>query len=466
MNYLPLFFDITNKTCLVVGGGDVALRKCQLLHKSHAKIKLVSNSVVAEIHELLSKGNHTIEEREYQSEDLKDCVLVVAATDNKVINQRVYTDATRINLPVNVVDQPELCTFIFPSIIDRHPITIAVSSGGNSPVLARLLRARLETLIPENYGKLATLAGKFRDTVKNKITSSTGRRHFWEKILQGPVAELIFTNRIKEAEKLLNDSLDYYHKNHRSFDNQQGEVYLVGAGPGDPDLLTFRALRLMQQADVALYDNLVSQPILDLVRKDAKKIYVGKKKSAHVMPQQDINKMLADYARQGLKVLRLKGGDPFIFGRGGEEIEELAEQGIRFQVVPGITAASGCAAYAGIPLTHRDYAQSVRFLTGHLKDGSINLHWPELLDTQQTLVFYMGLTGLQEICEQLIQHGRDPETPIALIEKGTTKEQRVFISTLSSLSQLIQDKNIKAPTLTIVGNVVNLHQKLSWFHHS
>jgi len=459
MNYLPIFFDITDKTCLVVGGGDVALHKCQLLHKCQAKIKLVSPAVSPAVRALLNSDNqtHIIEEREYHANDLKNCVLVVAATDNKTINQRIYNDAIKINLPINVVDQPELCTFIFPSVIDRHPITVAVSSGGNSPILARLLRARLETLIPANYGKLATFAGQFREAVKKKITSAVDRRHFWEKTLQGPIAELVFSNRVEEAKKALEQSLA-----NPSASSSEGEVYLVGAGPGDPDLLTFRALRLMQQADIVFHDNLVSQPILDLVRKDAKRVYVGKEKSNHTLPQEKINQLLADHARQGLKVLRLKGGDPFIFGRGGEEIEELAEQAIRFQVVPGITAASGCAAYAGIPLTHRDYAQSVRFLTGHLKDGSINLHWPELLDTEQTLVFYMGLTGLQEICSKLIEHGRDPRTPVALIEKGTMQAQRVFTSTLKDISSLIKNENVKAPTLTIVGNVVTLRDKLNW----
>lgn len=459
MTYLPIFIDVSEKTCLVVGGGDIALRKCNLLQKFRVKIKLVSPVISEELKNLSQKYHCQLVEREYQVDDLDGCALVVAATDKADINFQVHRDATLRNIPINVVDQPALCSFIFPSIIDRHPITIAVSSGATSPILARLLRARLEAIIPQNYGKLAALAGNFRNKVKSKISVITERRHFWEKILQGPVAELVFTNRIKDAEALLDLSIAEFN----SAQPPQGEVYLVGAGPGDPDLLTFRALRLMQQADIVFYDNLVSKPILDLVRKDARLVYVGKQKSSHTLPQPEINKLLAEHARQGMKVLRLKGGDPFIFGRGGEEIEELAEQGIRFQVVPGITAASGCAAYAGIPLTHRDYAQSVRFLTGHLKDDSINLQWPELMDNKQTLVFYMGLTGLQQICAQLIQHGRDPLTPIALIEKGTTSEQRVFISTLCDLSAAIVNQNIKAPTLTIIGDVVKLHKKLSWF---
>lgn len=461
MNYLPIFFDITKKTCLVVGGGDVALRKCTLLARCNAHIKLVAPIISDELRIFLNEHHCELVEREYQSSDLQACALVVAATDRIAINKKIYADATSLHIPVNVVDQPELCSFIFPSIIDRDPVTIAISSGGNSPILARLLRARLETFIPANYGRLAELAGKFRRKVKETLPAGSERRHFWEKMLQGPVAELVFSNRIQNAEQLLDHSLAEF----KTTPGQEGEVYLVGAGPGDPDLLTFRALRLMQQADIVFYDNLVAQAILDLVRKDAKRVYVGKQKAKHAMPQSEINTVLAEHASRGLKVLRLKGGDPFIFGRGGEEIEELAAQGIRFQVVPGITAASGCAAYAGIPLTHRDYAQSVRFLTGHLKDDSINLHWPELLDTHQTLVFYMGLTGLQEICAKLIEHGRDPSTPVALIEKGTTNEQRVFISTLSGLPNSIEGKNVKAPTLTIVGDVVKLHNKLSWFNH-
>ena len=461
MNYLPIFFDITGKTCLVVGGGDVALRKCTLLIRCNAHIKLVAPIISDELKTFLKKHSCEFIEREYQSFDLQACALVVAATDGADVNKQIHIDATKQHIPVNVVDQPELCSFIFPSIIDRHPVTIAISSGGNSPILARLLRARLETFIPTNYGKLAELAGKFRRKVRERLPSSQERRHFWEKMLQGPVAELVFSNRIKNAEQLLDNSLAEF----KSAATHDGEVYLVGAGPGDPDLLTFRALRLMQQADIVFYDNLVAQSILELVRKDAKRVYVGKQKAKHAMHQEEINKVLAEHASRGLKVLRLKGGDPFIFGRGGEEIEELAAQGIRFQVVPGITAASGCAAYAGIPLTHRDYAQSVRFLTGHLKDDSINLHWPELLDTRQTLVFYMGLTGLQEICAKLIEHGRDPSTPVALIEKGTTSEQRVFTSTLSELPTAIEGQHVKAPTLTIVGDVVRLHNKLSWFNH-
>jgi len=335
---------------------------------------------------------------------------------------------------------------------------IAISSGGESPVLARLIRAKLETLIPTSYGRLAKIASSWRDRVKARFDDGDSRRRFWEKILQGPAAELALNGQEDAAEKIIETEI--------SKDDQtitQGEVYLVGGGPGDPELLTLRALRLMQQADVVLYDRLVSDGVMELVRRDAERIYVGKRRSEHAMEQENINQLLVDLAKQGKRVLRLKGGDPFIFGRGGEEIELLAQNNIPFQVVPGITAASGCSAYAGIPLTHRDYAQSVRFVTGHLKSDNTNLQWPELANPTQTLVFYMGLVGLKEICESLISHGRASTTPVALIEKGTTQEQRVLISDLASIADVVAASDVHAPTLFIVGEVVKLHDSLKWF---
>ncbi len=458
MDYLPVFLNITDQVCLVVGGSDVAYRKCRFLVKAGARIRLVGLEIDESLKAFLEQHSCSWQERAYESSDLDGCVLVVASTCVEEVNRQIHADAVKRNLPVNVVDQPDLCTFIFPSVIDRNPITVAISSGGQSPVLARLLRARLETLIPANYGKLTAMAGKFRDKVKQAYETVNERRYFWEKVLQGPVAELVFNNRQAEAEQLFEATLA-----NESGKPVIGEVYLVGAGPGDPDLLTFKALRLMQQADVVLYDRLVSEPILELVRKDATMMYVGKQKSDHAVPQDQINQTLVDYAKQGLRVLRLKGGDPFIFGRGGEEMETLAAQGVNFQVVPGITAASGCAAYAGIPLTHRDHALSVRFLTGHMKDGYIDMNWAELMDPGQTLVFYMGLTGTSHICEQLISHGRAADTPVAVIEKGTTNEQRVIVSTLEQLPELIVSCAVKAPSLTIVGQVVTLHKTLDWF---
>ena len=325
-------------------------------------------------------------------------------------------------------------------------------------MLSRLTRARIETLFPHSWGRLAQLAQRFRAQVKAAFPTINQRRVFWEDTFQGDIAERVFSGRDAEAERLLIERLEQ-QKGQR----YQGEVYLVGAGPGDPDLLTFRALRLMQQADVVLHDRLVPDAIIDLCRRDADRIYVGKARADHAVPQEQINQLLVRLAKEGKRVLRLKGGDPFIFGRGGEEIEELAANDIPFQVVPGITAANGCSAYAGIPLTHRDHAQSVRFVTGHLKDGSTNLPWQELVVPGQTVVFYMGLVGLPEICRQLIAHGRDPLTPIALIQQGTTANQKVLSSTLADMPALVEQTEIKPPTLLIVGEVVSLRDKLKWF---
>lgn len=459
MEYFPVFLDLRNRLCLLVGGGDIATRKGRLLSKAGARLRVVAPEISDELRQLVARNNGELHEREYQSGDLNDCVIAIAATDIESLNEQISSDAKAQNLPVNVVDSPALCTYITPAIIDRSPLVIAISSGGESPVLARLIRAKLETLIPSGYGRLAQIASGWRDRVKARFNDGDSRRRFWEKILQGPVAELVLNGQEEAAENIIAAEII---KDDQTI--TQGEVYLVGGGPGDPELLTLRALRLMQQADVVLYDRLVSDGVMELVRRDAERIYVGKRRSEHAMEQENINQLLVDLAKQGKRVLRLKGGDPFIFGRGGEEIELLAQNNIPFQVVPGITAASGCAAYAGIPLTHRDYAQSVRFVTGHLKSDDTNLSWPELANPTQTLVFYMGLVGLKEICESLITHGRVASTPVALIEKGTTQEQRVLISDLASIADVVAANDVHAPTLFIVGDVVKLHDSLKWFN--
>lgn len=458
MDYFPVFLDLKNRLCLLVGGGDIATRKGRLLSKAGARLRVVAPEISAELRELVTQNNGELCERKYQTNDLNDCVIAIAATDIESLNEQISKDAKARNLPVNVVDSPALCTYITPAIIDRSPLVVAISSGGESPVLARLIRAKLETLIPTGYGRLAQIASSWRDRVKARFNDGDSRRRFWEKILQGPAAELALNGQGDAAEKIIATEIV---KDDQSI--TQGEVYLVGGGPGDPELLTLRALRLMQQADVVLYDRLVSDSVMELVRRDAERIYVGKRRSEHAMQQENINQLLVDLAKEGKRVLRLKGGDPFIFGRGGEEIELLAQNNIPFQVVPGITAASGCSAYAGIPLTHRDYAQSVRFVTGHLKSDNANLQWPELANPTQTLVFYMGLVGLKEICESLIAHGRAASTPVALIEKGTTQEQRVLIADLHSIADVVAANDVHAPTLFIVGEVVNLHHSLKWF---
>ncbi|MDA8484435.1 siroheme synthase CysG [Pseudomonas resinovorans] len=457
MDFLPLFHNLQGRQVLVVGGGEVALRKARLLADAGARLRVVAPEIDAQLLEMVEQGGGESLLRGYQEADLDACVLVIAASDDQQLNAEISAQSQARGIPVNVVDAPKLCSVIFPAIVDRSPLIVAVSSAGDAPVLARLIRAKIETWIPAAYGQLAGLAKKFRDQVKTLFPDVQQRRVFWEEVFQGPVAERILAGQGAEAERLLAERVA------GGVPKALGEVYLVGAGPGDPDLLTFRALRLMQQADVVLYDRLVAAPIIELCRRDAERIYVGKRRADHAVPQDEINRLLIEQAKQGKRVLRLKGGDPFIFGRGGEEIEELAANGIPFQVVPGITAASGCSTYAGIPLTHRDYAQSVRFVTGHLKDGSCDLPWSDLVAPGQTLVFYMGLVGLPVICEQLIKHGRAAETPAALIQQGTTSHQRVFTGTLTNLPQLVAEHEVHAPTLVIVGEVVNLRDKLAWF---
>ncbi|MFZ5935326.1 siroheme synthase CysG [Pseudomonas sp. HS6-2] len=460
MDYLPLFHKLQGGRVLVVGGGEIALRKARLLADAGAALRVVAPDVDGQLAALAREGGGEVLVRGYQAADLVGCRLVIAATDDPGLNAQVSADAQALSLPVNVVDAPALCTVIFPAIVDRSPLVIAVSSGGDAPVLARLIRAKLEAWIPSAYGELAGLAARFRHKVKSLYPDVNQRRGFWETVFQGPIAERQLAGQGAEAERLLQAMVDGAPV------QQGGEVYLVGAGPGDPDLLTFRALRLMQQADVVLYDRLVAPAIIEMCRRDAERIYVGKRRADHAVPQDQINRLLVDLAQQGKRVLRLKGGDPFIFGRGGEEIEELAEHGIPFQVVPGITAASGCSAYGGIPLTHRDYAQSVRFVTGHLKDGTSNLPWDDLVAPAQTLVFYMGLVGLPTICAELIRHGRAASTPAALVQQGTTRNQRVFTGTLADLPELVARHEVHAPTLVIVGEVVQLRDKLAWFEGS
>ena len=463
MEYLPIFIQIKNRPCLVVGGGSIAARKVALLRKAQADVTVVAPELCVELQSLNDEGLIKHEKREFEELDLEACVVVIAATDQRAVNEQVSGLAHKLRLPVNVVDNPDLCSFIMPSIIDRSPVVIAVSTGGSSPVLARLIRTKLEGSIPAAYGRLARLVEGFRDKVKASFPNVESRRGFWETILEGKVAELVFTGHEDEAKVLLNKAIDEQAEK----PEMPGEVFLVGAGPGDPDLLTFRALRLMQQADVVVYDRLVSPAIMEMVRRDAEIVYVGKERDKHTMQQENINQLLVRLAKEGKRVLRLKGGDPFIFGRGGEEIELLAEEGIAFQVVPGITAANGCSSYAGIPLTHRDYAQSCVFVTGHLKDGSVDLNWKALAHPHQTVVFYMGLHGAPTLCKEMVAHGLPASTPVALVEQGTTPQQRVYIATLDTLLEVIASKDIKPPTLIIVGEVVTLHEKLSWLeeHH-
>ena len=464
MQALPIFFNIKNRHCVVIGGGDVAMRKVSMLLKASAAITLYSPAICHELQDLVVAQKIKYVQTNFEPNQLTGACMVIAATDDEAVNTAVSIAAKAQNIPVNVVDAPDLCTFTMGSIIDRSPVVIAISSEGNAPVLARYIRAKIETMLPATYGRIADIAGEFREQVKAKFGTTQARRIFWEGILQGPVVERVLSGQEQAARELLQNIL-----NDTDATANKGEVFLVGGGPGDPDLLTFRALRLMQQCDVCVYDKLVSPEVMELVRRDAELIFVGKSRDQHTMPQEEINELLAKLALQGKRVLRLKGGDPFIFGRGGEEIETLMQHGVPFQVVPGITAANGVSSYAGIPLTHRDYAQACLFITGHLKakegstELSLDLDWVAMSRPRQTVVIYMGLVGLKEICEKLIEHGVAANMPIAVVQQGTTQRQRVVTATLADLAEKVEAAGMKPPCLTIVGEVVKLREKLNWF---
>ena len=454
MDIFPISLKLQQQPCLIVGGGAIAYRKAVLLAKAGAIIHVVAPAIEAKLLQLVHSTQGQYLQAPFSLDmPLRHYRLVIAATNDKMVNIQVFECCEAENILVNSVDDLPHCRFMVPAIVDRSPLVLSIASNGTSPVLSRQIRTQLESIIPHGMGKLAEFSGKWRAAVKAKIINPDERRIFWEDLYASPLKEQVFNDNMAEADRLIEQALMQWQK-------PKGEVYLVGAGPGDPELLTLKALRLMQQADVVIYDRLVSPAILELCRRDADKVYVGKARSNHSVPQEGINALLVEYAGKGKRVCRLKGGDPFIFGRGGEEIQELFAAGVTFQVVPGITAASGCAAYAGIPLTHRDYAQSVRFLTGHLKEGSPELPWQELVYPNQTLVLYMGLVGLEKICAQLIAHGQRSDMPVALISKGTTPEQKVVVGTLADIADKVTQHHIQAPTLTIIGEVVSLRDQL------
>ncbi|MGL6487605.1 siroheme synthase CysG [Aeromonas hydrophila] len=455
MDYLPIFCRLDNKPVLLVGGGEVAERKARLLLDAGAQLTVVAPELDPELAELAANGSIEWLAGEFAPQQLTGKWLVVAATDRREVNALVYQSANQARIFANVVDDPKRSSFIMPSIIDRSPLMVAISSGGKAPVLARLLREKLEALLPQHLGAVAAFAGSLRERVKARFATMGERRRFWERLLGADRLGQALARGDSASANQLADSL--------FADESQtgGEVVLVGAGPGDPGLLTLHALRQMQQADVVVYDRLVSYEVMALVRRDAKRIFVGKQAGNHCVPQEGINQLLLDEAKKGQRVVRLKGGDPFIFGRGGEELETLVGSGIGFQVVPGITAASGCAAYAGIPLTHRDHAQSVRFVTAHGKGGAQDLDWPLLAKDKQTLVFYMGLSSCTTIREQLLTHGKAGNTPVALIERGTQPSQRVIRGTLDQLPELAV--GVESPALIMVGSVVTLADQLAWF---
>ncbi|TQV71481.1 uroporphyrinogen-III C-methyltransferase [Aliikangiella marina] len=453
MDYLPITVQMKSRHCLIVGGGEVAARKLKHMLHADAKVTLVSPEYTDEVLEIAEKHEIRLVHEVFSPEHINGFYLVIAATDDRMVNRQVSIAAQQQNIWVNVVDDLELSTFIMPAVIDRSPLLIAISSSGVAPVLARKIREKIEWLLPDALGSLLERLKLLRPKVKKKFSSLKEKRSFSEWYIESAIQDS------KVLEKNEDSILEFYQQQHKP----EGIVYLVGAGPGDPELLTIKSLKIIQKADVVLYDALVSQEILQRVRKDATLVHVGKRAKCHYVHQDQTNQMLVDYAQQGLSVVRLKGGDPFIFGRGGEELQFLTQHNIRYEVVPGITAAAGCAAYSGIPLTHRDHAQSIRFVTGHEKSSKNSLDWNSLAQAGQTLVFYMGLMRNQQITDSLIKHGRNPSTPVALIEKGTTKNQRTVIGQLNELPQLVEKYEIKSPSLIVVGEVAELANELDWF---
>ena len=461
MDYLPIFLDIKGKRVIVDGGETVAARRVERALSAGALVEVYNDHLDGEFDSLKDNPNLTHFTRALIPSDLKGSVVAYGASEDEARDKLMHSAAKLHGVLANVADVGEYCDFITPSVVDRSPLVVAISSGGAAPVIARILRARIESLLPPAYGRLAEFVGGFRESVTSRIKKTRDRRRFWENAIEGPVGDLFLAGDAVAAEHQLNAELDDAGGDQPK--GRIGEVYLVGAGPGDPDLLTFRALRLMQRADVVLYDRLVGEDILSLMRRDAERIYVGKLPQQHTMQQEDISQLLVDLALQGKRVLRLKGGDPFIFGRGGEEIEKLAEHDIPFQVVPGVTAAAGCSSYSGIPLTHRDHAQSCMFVTAHGKDGVLGLDWEVLIRPQQTVAVYMGLSTLKHLAPEIIARGVSPDMPAAIVDNGTRENQRVVVGTISTLVDLAEAADLKGPSIIIIGTVVTLHEKLQWF---
>ena len=457
MKRFPLFVNLDKLPVLVVGGGEIAERKINLIIKANAKVEVLARKFSPNVENLINKNKLKKIKSNLDISTLdSNYSLIIAATDNKQINKKLFNFANKNNILINVVDQPDLCTCTFGSIVERGDLVVAISTGGNAPVFARNLREKFETLLPQSTKQLIDFSASIREKVMNSFSQFNKRRIFWELFFDAFAAK---KNITKSNLTTITNQLIKTLKNKHS-----GEVFLVGAGPGDPELLTLRALHLIQKADVCIYDNLVSKEILELVRRDAHMIYAGKLRNNHTIEQKEINQLLVNYAKKGLRVLRLKGGDPFMFGRGGEEISELMTQKIKFQVIPGITAASGVSAYAGIPLTHRDYSQSCIFITGHEKNGKLNINWSNLIHENQTIVIYMGLNSLPIIVQNLIDSGMRKNMPIALVQEGTTEKQKVMVSTISRVISKTLKSNIQSPVIIIIGEVVKLRKTIKWFN--
>lgn len=450
MDYFPAFLNLNARRCLLVGGGDVALRKARLLADAGARLTIIAPTVCDDLRTLADRYGFVIDARPFNDADVIGSWLVVSATNDSNVAKAVFAAASDAGVFCNSVDERELCSYITPAIVDRGAVVVAVSSGGKAPVLVRNIREQIERLLPSGIATLAELAGRWRSRVQQSIDTLLGRRRFWESVFDGPAGSSAINGDVASAESLMTNLL------HGEVATQRGEAWLVGAGPGDPELLTLRALQIMQKADVIVHDRLVSDDILALARRDADRISVGKTPGCSANSQEEINALLIDLVKSGKRVCRLKGGDPFVFGRGGEEAAALSNHGIAYQVVPGITSAAGCAAAAGIPLTHRGVSQSVALVTAHGKKSVDQLDWPSLARDRQTLAFYMAVSRFSDLSSNLVAHGKSAATPIAIIENGTTPQQRVIRGNLGQLAMLAEANRVQAPAMLIVGDVAAL----------
>ncbi len=454
MKYYPAFLDLSSRPVLLVGGGEPAARKLRLLLKAGARVTAVAPHVTGEIGNLAVAGRITLHRRCFRPTDLEGQGLVIGATGLAAVDAEVSRAAEAAGLSVNIVDRPELSTFVTPAIVDRDPVVIGISTGGAAPVLARRIRAAIEAILPSRLGRLASFAETFRSAVAALVPDGQSRRAFWDVFFDGPIARSVLSGDERAARETMLSLVN----RRGAKEVPEGSVAIVGAGPGDPDLLTLRALTALQSADVVVYDRLIGPEILDRARRDAERIYVGKAEGNHAASQDEINALLLEHAREGKRVVRLKGGDPFIFGRGGEEVEFLRRHGVAVELVPGITAATAAAASAGIPLTHRGLAQAVTLVTGHGAEGEPDVDWAALASANHTVALYMGLSNAGRVAERLIGNGRAPGTPVAVVSRASLPNQRIEIGRLGELGSLVRDRAVEGPALIVIGEVVALGQ--------
>lgn len=448
MKYFPLFANLDGRRCVVIGGGEEAARKIRLLLKAGARPLVIASDAVDEIREAAACGALDLALRRFEFSDLDGAALLVVSDDGGAPIEPVLQAARATGIPINVIDRPALSTVVVPGIVDRDPVLVAIGSAGASPVLVRRLREKIEALLPSRLGDLASFAGRFRGAVSGAISDGDGRRRFWERFFDGPIARQVLAGDVSSANEAM---LRVINGGRQTVET--GSVALVGAGPGDPDLLTVKALRLMQDADVVVHDSLIGDGILDCVRRDADRIDVGKRKGRHSVSQGEINDILLTQVQAGKRVVRLKGGDPFVFGRGGEELDHLRAHGVDVEIVPGVTAALGAAAACAMPLTDRRLASAVTFITGHGKDGALDVEPALLAEGRNTIVVYMGVSVADGIAKRAIEVGRAPATPVAVIERVTRPDQRVLRGTLDTLGQLVTDSRVIGPALLVIGDV-------------